>query len=84
MNYILIAKEAESRFNVLSLSENRVNCRISLMFEKIKNQVVDQLKSAGLFTLLLDNFTDVSSSAQLVALICYICNCEFKMSFSAL
>ena len=63
INRILIEKEAESKLNVLSLSDNTVQRRISLMSEDIKNQVIDQMKSAGSFALQLDESTDVSSCA---------------------
>ena len=60
VNRILIGKKAESKLNVLSLSDNTVQRRIFMMFEDIKNQVIDQMKSAGLFALQLDESTDVS------------------------
>jgi len=44
------------------------------MSEDIKDQVIDKLKSAGLFALQLDESTDVSSCAELIAFICYIRN----------
>ena len=43
INRILIGKEAESKLNVLSLSDNTVQRRISLMSEDIQNQVIDQM-----------------------------------------
>ena len=63
INRILIGKEAESKPNVLSLSDNTVQRRISLMSEDIQNQVIDQMKSAGSFALQLDESTDISSCA---------------------
>ena len=51
INRILIGKEAESKLNILSLSDNTVQRRISLMSEDIQNQVIDQMKSAGSFAL---------------------------------
>ena len=38
INRILIGKEAESKLNILSLSDNMVQCRISMMSENIKIQ----------------------------------------------
>ena len=78
---ILIGKEAESKLNVLSLSDNTVQRRISLMSEDIKDQVIDQLKSAGPFALQLDESTDVSSCAQLIAFVRYVHNGAFKDEF---
>ena len=81
LNRILIGKEAESKLNVLSLSDNTVQRRISMMFGDIKNQVIDQMKSAGPFALQLDESMDVSSNAQLIAFVRYVHNGEFKEEF---
>ena len=81
INRILIGKEAESKLNVLSLSDNTVQRRISLMSEDIKNQVIDQMKSAGSFALQLDESTDVSSCAQLIAFVRYVHKGAFKDEF---
>ena len=81
INRILIGKEAESKLNVLSLSDNTVQSRISMMSEDIKNQVIDQMKSAGPFALQLDESTNVSSNAQRIAFVRYVHNGEFKNEF---
>ena len=81
INRILIGKEAESKLNVLSLSDNTVQRRISLMSEDIKNQVIDQMKSAGLFALQLNESRDVSSCAQLIAFVRYVHKGVFKDEF---
>ena len=54
INCILSGKETESKLNVLSFSDNAVHIRISLMSSHIKDQVLDQTKSAGPFVLQLD------------------------------
>ena len=74
INRILFGKEAESGLNVLSLSDNTVQRRISLMSDDIKNQVIDQMKSAGSFALQVNESTDVSSCAQLIAFVRYVHN----------
>ena len=81
INRILIGKEAESKLNVLSHSDNTVQCRISLMSEDIQNQVIDQMKSAGSFALQLDESTDISSCAQLIAFVRCVHNEAFKDEF---
>ena len=81
INRILFGKEAESKLNVLSLSDNTVHCRISMMSEDIKDQVIDHMKSAGAFALQLDESTDVSSSAQAIAFVRYVHNGKFKDEF---
>ena len=81
INRILIGKEAESKLNVLSLSDNTVQRRISLMSEDIQNQVIDQMKSAGSFALQLDESTDISFCAQLIVFVRYVHNGLFKDEF---
>ena len=81
INRILIGKKAESKLNVLSLSDNTVQRRIFLMSEDIHNQVIDQMKSAGSFALQLDESTDISSCAQLIAFVRYVHNEAFKDEF---
>ena len=49
--------------------------------EDIKNQVIDQMKSAGLFALQLDESTDVSSCAQLIAFVRNVHKGAFKDEF---
>ena len=73
----------ESKLNILLLSDNRptVQRRISQMSENIKNQVVDEMKSADLFALQLDESTNVSSCSQLISFIRCIHNSAFKDEF---
>ena len=59
INRISIGKEAESKLNILSHSDNTVQRRILLMSENIKDQVIDLPKSDGPFSLQLDETTDV-------------------------
>ena len=81
INRILIGKEAESKLSVLSLSDCAVQRRISVMSEDIRSQVIDQMKSAGSFALQLDESTDISSCAQLIAFVRYVHNGAFKDEF---
>ena len=74
VNRILIGKEAERKLNILSLSDNKVQRRISQMSEDIKNQIIHPIKLPGSFALQLDETTDVSSCAQLIAFVSYIHN----------
>ena len=69
INCILSEKETKSKLNILSFSDNAVQRRISLMSKHIKDQVIDQIKSAGPFALKLDESTDFSFCAQLTALV---------------
>ena len=51
------------------------------MSECIRNQVIDQMKSAGPFALGLDDSTDGSFCAQLTVFVSYTYNDEFKDEF---
>ena len=54
INRLMIGKEAENKLNILSLSDNTVQRRISLLSEDIRDQVVCELRSAGPFALQVD------------------------------
>ena len=81
INCILSRKEAESKLNILSLSVDAVQRRISLMSKHIKDQVIDQMKSSGPFALQLDKSTYVLFWTQVTAFVSYIYNGEFKHEF---
>ena len=51
------------------------------MSKVIKNQIVDEIKSACLFALQPNKSTNVSSCSQLISFICYIHNSAFKDEF---
>ena len=81
INCISSGKQAKSKLNIPSFSVNAMQRRISLITEHIKNQVIDQIKSTGLFALQLDESTGVSSFAVPTAFVHYIYNGEFKNEF---
>ena len=58
---MMIGTEAENKLILLSLSDNTVQRRITMMSEDIKDQVIDEMKSAWSFSLQIDESTDVSS-----------------------
>ena len=60
----------------------RVQRRISLMSEDIKNKVIDQVKSAGSFALQLYDSTNVSSCAQLMAFVRYVHSSFFPVTIT--
>ena len=59
INCILSGKEAKSRLNILSFSVNAGQPKISLISDNIKDQVIDQAKSTGLFALQMDESREV-------------------------
>ena len=58
---MMIGTEAENKLNLLSLLDNTVQRRITMMSEDIKDQVIDEMKSAWSFSLQIDESTDVLS-----------------------
>lgn len=67
MAIIMIDKKAADALKKVSLSNNSVSRRIDDMSGNIIGQVVNKLKQAGQFALQLDEMTDVSGDAQLLA-----------------
>lgn len=54
------------------LSNNTVQRRISQMSDDIKEQVVQEIKSAGLFSIQLSESTDIQPCTQLLAFVRYV------------
>uniref|UniRef100_A0A668AZH4 DUF4371 domain-containing protein n=1 Tax=Myripristis murdjan TaxID=586833 RepID=A0A668AZH4_9TELE len=71
MAEIMIDKKAANAFKKVPLSNNTMSRRIDEMSVDIIGQVVNKIKQAGQFALQLDEMTDVSGDAQLLAFIRY-------------
>ncbi|XP_064485888.1 SCAN domain-containing protein 3-like [Ornithodoros turicata] len=80
---ILLGKEQERKLAAVPLSNSTVQRRISDMADDIRDQVVQQIKSAafGLFSIQLDESTDVASGFQLLVLARYVHAGSFKEEF---
>lgn len=63
---IVLGEKAEAKISAIPLSNNIVHRQISEMSKDIKAQVINEIKSAGLFSLQLDESTDAASSSQLL------------------
>ena len=81
INRIMIGIKAENKLNSLLLLDDTVQRRITMMSEDIKDQVIDEMKSAGSFSLQIDESTDDSSCAQLIAFVRYVHKDVFKDEF---
>lgn len=67
----MIYKKAADALKTVPLSNNTVCRRIDDMAVDIVDQVVEKLKLSGSFALQLDESTDVSGEAQLIAFVRY-------------
>uniref|UniRef100_UPI00358F884D protein FAM200C-like n=1 Tax=Myxine glutinosa TaxID=7769 RepID=UPI00358F884D len=83
MARILLGEEAEKKFNKTSLSNNTVQRRIADLSSDITGQVIAEIKDAafGLFSIQLDESTDVSSCSQLLAFVRYVKGDSIKEEF---
>ncbi|XP_053194079.1 protein FAM200A-like [Scomber japonicus] len=71
MAEIMIDKKAADELKKVPLLNNTVSRRIDDMSDDITEQVVNKIKQAGQFALQLDEMTDVSGDAQLLAFVRY-------------
>ena len=79
----LLGDDALQKFNTVPLSNSTVQRRIVEMADDIKQQVVEELRSTplGLFSIQLDESTDVAGCAQLLVFVRYVHELELKDEF---
>ncbi|XP_075833987.1 protein FAM200C-like isoform X1 [Microtus pennsylvanicus] len=80
---VLIGKEFGMQLSAVSLSNDTVRRRINDMSADILNQVIQEIKSAPLpiFSIQLDESTDVTNCSQLLVYVRYINDGDFKDEF---
>lgn len=79
---IMLGEQHVNKLNNISLSDNTVQRRISDMAQDIKEQVISEIKlGLGLFTLQLDETTDVANCSQLLVFVRYVRDNNFKEEF---
>lgn len=71
------------KLDPLSLFNNTIQRRITDMSSDIRSQITGEIKAAplGLFSIQVDESTDVASCAQLMVFVRYIHNETFKEEF---
>ncbi|XP_064118975.1 protein FAM200C-like [Macrobrachium nipponense] len=78
---LVLGGDSEKKNHQISLSDNIVSRRTEEMPIDIKEQVMREIKDAGLFALQLDESTDVSSDSQLLVFTRYVYERKFKGEF---
>ena len=70
----MLGEESVKKLNPISLSNNTVQRRVSEISTDFKEQVILEIKEAplNLFSIQLDESTDVSNCAQLLVFVKYI------------
>ncbi|KAL6046540.1 hypothetical protein STEG23_018200 [Scotinomys teguina] len=80
---VMIGDEFVTRLNTVSLSNDTVRRRIDDMSVDILSQVIEEIKSSPLpiFSIQLDESTDVANCSQLLVYVRYINDGDFKDEF---
>lgn len=71
MARIMCGDESSKKLQKIPLSNDTIRLRINDMSFDIKNQLISAIKIAGLFSIQLDETTDVSKDAQLMVYVRY-------------
>lgn len=77
----MLGIEAEKEIIKIPLSDSTISRRIINISEDIEEQVIENLKSGELFALQVDESTDISVKAQLMAFIRFIVNSKIVNQF---
>lgn len=78
---LVLGEKSAEKLSAISLSNNTVQRRISLMSDDIKEQVIQKVKKNGLFSIQLDESTDVQSCSQLMVFVRYVRGEDMKEEF---
>ncbi|XP_032376013.1 zinc finger BED domain-containing protein 5-like [Etheostoma spectabile] len=69
---VMMGEAAAAKLNVIQLSDNTIQRRISDMGADVRQQVVDSVRESPSFSLQLDESTDVANCAQLMVYVRFV------------
>uniref|UniRef100_K7F692 DUF4371 domain-containing protein n=1 Tax=Pelodiscus sinensis TaxID=13735 RepID=K7F692_PELSI len=81
MMRLVLGEEAARKLNDISVSNDTLSRRINELSQNISEQVVDEIKTSPLFTIQLDESTDVALCSRLLVFARYITEGDFKDEF---
>jgi zinc finger BED domain-containing protein 5/7/8/9 len=78
---LILGEASERKMRNISLSNSTIQKRISDMSEDVQEQILTEIRASPLFSLQLDESTDVSSCSQLLVFVKYIHCDDIKEEF---
>ena len=78
---LILGKTSAKKIQQVSLFNDTIKTRISLMATDVKQQVIAEIKSSPMFFIQVDELTDVASCSQLLVFVCYIHMEDVKEEF---
>ena len=78
---LALGEKSAKKLNTISLSNNKVHCRISQLSDGIKEEVIQEIKTAGLFKIQLEESTDVQFCSQIQAFVRFVHDEDLKKEF---
>jgi hypothetical protein len=77
----LFGEEYEEELLKIPMSDNTINRRIQDMSQGAESQVTANIKKDDFFAIQLDELTDITGKAQLIAFSEFVCNGDITESF---
>ena len=77
----VLGEKSAEKLCVISLSNDSVRRKICELSLDIKVQVIQEIKNAGVFSIQLDESTDVQSCSQLMVLVKYVRSSNLREEF---
>ena len=78
---LALGEKSAKKLNTISFSNNTVHRRISHLSDDIKEEVIQEIKRAGLFSIQLDESTDVQFCSQILAFVRFVHDEDLKKEF---